>query len=338
MPTLLRIDASARSEGSHTCALADHVQARWQALHPEGAVIRRSLADAPVPHLNEATIMAFQQADRSANDAASLSDALVEELRRADHVLISSPLYNLNVPSPLKAYFDHVVRAGVTFAAEPDGYKGLLAGRRATVISGRGGMTTDAGTDDFQTPYLRAILAFIGIEAVDVIALEGTAMPEPIRDRALARARRQVDRLFRTENEGPNWIGDFSAEDRRQIDALRAGQAEAIVRGDARAYGDLCADDIRLLIPGRGIISGRDAFLAAEQALFSHATFADFRKTPLSIERDGSLAVEVGLQEIAMAGDGSEGGVYSARQKYTHVFRLSESGWRFAVLMSNPCE
>lgn len=338
MPTLLRIDASTRSDGSHTRALADHFQARWQASHPEGAIIRRSFADAPVPHLTEETIMAFQQADTSANTAASLSDALIDELRRADHVLISSPLYNLNVPSSLKAYFDHVVRAGVTFAAEPDGYKGLLAGRRATVICGRGGMKSDADTDDFQTPYLRAILAFIGIEAVDVIALDGTAMSQPIRENALARARHAVDRLFRPDNEGPRWIGEFSDDDRRQIDALRAGQADAIVRGDARAYGDLCAIDIRLMIPGHEIVSGRDAFLAAEKALFSRATFADFRKTPLSIERDGSLAVEVGLQEITMAGAGGEGGVYSARQKYTHVFRLSDAGWRFAVLMSNPCE
>ncbi len=99
MPTLLRIDASARSEGSHTRALADRFLAGWRARHPDGAVIRRSLADEPVPHLTEETILAFQ-AGASAGGPAGLSDVLIDELRRADHLLISSPLYNLNVPSP----------------------------------------------------------------------------------------------------------------------------------------------------------------------------------------------------------------------------------------------
>jgi FMN-dependent NADH-azoreductase len=338
MPTLLRIDASARSDGSHTRALADRFQARWQAQHSQGVVIRRCLAGEPVPHLSDATIHAFQQADPAASAATGLSDTLIDELRRADHVLISSPLYNLNVPSPLKAYFDHVVRAGLTFAAEAAGYRGLLAGKRATVITARGGLKSGGEADDFQSPYLKAILAFIGIAAVDVVALEGTAMAEPVRQKALACARQQVDRLFGQEDHAPRWIGEFSDEDKRQIDALRAAQADAIVRGDAPAYAELCADDIQLLIPGRGVVSGRSAFLAAEQELFGRAAFAGFRKTPLGIERGGSLAVETGLQEIAMATDENRDGVCATRQKYTHVFRRCGSQWRFAVLMSNPCE
>jgi FMN-dependent NADH-azoreductase len=338
MQTLLRIDASARSDGSHTRALADHFQARWQESCPESEVIRRSLADDPVPHLTDALIQAFQAPDHSRGADSCLSDALIEELCRADHVLISSPLYNLNVPSPLKAWFDHVVRSGVTFAAEPDGYRGLLAGKRATVIAGRGGLTSGTGMDDFQSPYLKAILAFIGIEAVDIVTLEGTAMPDPIRQKALACATQQVDRLFDRDEAGPHWIGEFSDVDLRQINALRGGQADAIVKGDARAYSELCADDVQLLIPGRAAVVGRTAFLEAEEQLFRHATFASFRKKPLSVERSGNLAVEVGLQEVAMADEGNKGGVYASRQKYTHVFRLCESGWRFAVLMSNPCE
>lgn len=338
MQTLLRIDASARSDGSHTRSLADYFQAKWCDAYPEGGVIRRSLADNPVPHLTDALIQAFQAPDHSRSADGHLSDTLIEELRSADHVLIGSLLYNLNVPSPLKAYFDHVVRSGITFAAEPDGYRGLLTGKRATVIAGRGGMASGTGMDDFQSPYLKAILAFIGIEAVDIVTLEGTAMPDPIRQKALACATQQVDRLFDRDGACPRWIGEFSEEDVRQINALRGGQADAIVKGDARAYSELCAEDIRLLIPGHQALVGRTAFLEAEEHLFRHATFASFRKKPVSVERSGSLAVEVGLQEVAMADDGNKGGVYASRQKYTHVFRLSESGWRFAVLMSNPCE
>lgn len=336
MQTLLRIDASARSDGSRTRALADHFQARWLEANPGGEVIRRSLADDPVPHLTDGLIKAFQEARDSGG--VGLSDTLIAELHRADHVLISSPLYNLNVPSPLKAYFDHVVRSGMTFATEPEGYRGLLAGKGATVISGRGGLSSGAASDDFQSPYLKAILAFIGIEAVDIVPLEGTAMPEPIREKAWTSARRQVDRLFVRNGAGPRWIGEFSDEDVGQITALRNGQAEAIVQGDARAYAELCADDIQLLIPGREPVVGRAAFLEAEVQLFRRATFASFRKQPVSVERSGHLAVEVGLQEIATADGGNQGGVFASRQKYTHVFRLGETGWRFAVLMSNPCE
>ncbi|MBI5164501.1 MAG: NAD(P)H-dependent oxidoreductase [Magnetospirillum sp.] len=244
----------------------------------------------------------------------------------------------MNVPSPLKAYFDHVVRSGETFAVEPEGYRGLLVGKRATVITGRGGLKSSVGEDDFQSPYLKAILRFIGIDPVDIVTVEGTAMPEPTRQRAAACAKHQVDRLFDGDDALPHWIGDFSDEDMRQINALRHGQADAIVKGDAKAYSELCADDIQLLIPSRAIISGRKAFLEAEVGLFRHATFASFRKIPAKIERGGNLAVEVGLQDVVMADGGSNGGVYSARQKYTHVFRLSASGWRFAVLMSSPCE
>lgn len=338
MQTFLRIDASARSDGSHTRSLADYFQAKWREAYPEGEVIRRTLADDPVPHLTDRLIKAFQAPDPSQGAESRLSDTLIEELRRADHVLISSPLYNLNVPSPLKAYFDHVVRTGITFAAGPDGCRGLLTGKRGTVIAGRGGLASGTGMDDFQSPYLKAILAFIGIEAVDTVTLDGTAMPEPIRQKSLACAMQQVDRLFDPDGAGPRWIGEFSAEDVRQIDALRRGQADAIVKGDARAYCELCAQDIRLLIPGRAAVVGQAAFLDAEEHLFRHAKFATFRKKPVSVERSGTLAVEVGLQEVAMAEDGNKGGVYASRQKYTHVFRLSESGWRFAVLMSNPCE
>lgn len=122
MKTLLRIDASARAAGSYSRALADYVQERWQQTYPAGQIIVRDLAGAPVPHLDQATIAAFQAATPdvppSPNAALALSTTLIDELRAADLVLLSTPLYNFNVPSPLKAYFDHVVRTGQTIDAE----------------------------------------------------------------------------------------------------------------------------------------------------------------------------------------------------------------------------
>ena len=153
MKTLLRIDASARIHGSHTRELADHFQSRWQELHPDGEVVRRDLAVEAVPHLSDEAIKAFHQPAAEGSEVA-LSDVLARELANADHLLIASPLYNLSVPSPLKAYIDHVVRAGITFETEEDGYRGLLQGTAATLITARGGPGTPGDAADFQTGYL----------------------------------------------------------------------------------------------------------------------------------------------------------------------------------------
>jgi uncharacterized protein (TIGR02246 family) len=126
------------------------------------------------------------------------------------------------------------------------------------------------------------------------------------------------------------YIGDFTPEDRAQIEALRLGQAAAIEKGDADAYARLCAEDIHLLLPGREIVAGRDQLHQFQVALFRETKFEGMRKFPLRVERSGDLAVEVGRQELA-----SKTGSFATKQKYTHVMRKTSAGWRFAVLMSN---
>ncbi len=336
MKTLLRIDASARIHGSHTRDLADHFQSRWQQQNPGGRVIRRDLAVEPVPHLSNETVKAFRRPDTEGSEL-TLSDALVRELASADQLLIASPLYNLSVPSTLKAYIDHVVRAGITFEMGKDGYRGLLKGTTATLITARGGSGAPGDAADFQTDYLKAILAFIGIEPVDVIAVDGTALGKTAREEGLSRARRLVDRRFEKVS-APRWKGRLDEDDKQQIAALRQAQAAVIVDGDAEAYADLCTDDIQLLIPGKDLISGREAFLDVERALFARASFSSFEKYPLRVEREGEMAVEIGRQEATTDLQNGAGGVYSSRQKYTHILRRTPAGWRFAVLMSNPCE
>lgn len=333
MKTLLRIDASIRLENSHTRTLTGHFEAAWLRANPDGTVVRRCLAAEPVPHLSQGAYEAFD----APGGRSGLSDALIDELRHADHILIGSPLYNLGPPSALKAYFDHVVRAGLTFEAGQGGYRGLLDGKRATLITARGGVGSSVSADDFQSGYLRQILAFIGIACVETVALEGTGGEQGSRETALNRAKREIDRLCGLPQD-PVWVGDSSDQDRIAIGHLRAGQADAIVAGDANAYAALCTEDIQLLIPAHELISGKGAFLQAEEALFRRAKFMSFRKIPLRVERSGDLAIEVGRQEAQMQSREHAGGVFSARQKYTHVFRRTDRGWRFALLMSNPSE
>ncbi|MEM8613855.1 MAG: NAD(P)H-dependent oxidoreductase [Cyanobacteria bacterium P01_H01_bin.105] len=334
MKTLLRIDASTRINGSHTRVLTDYFQTQWLSHHPKNRVIHRCLASEPIPHIANETIHAFHHADQPSSDR-TLSDTLIDELKRADHLLIGSPLYNLTLPSTLKAYFDHIVRAGLTFEVRQGTYRGLLNNKAATLITARGSKSSP--TDDFQTAYLRKILAFIGIDSVDVVALEGMALDQQTKEKALSCAKQQIDWLS-SRTVSPVWQGEFSEYDRQQISFLRAGQADAIVNGDAQAYAELCTDNIQLLIPSQDVITGRNALLEAEQTLFSRAKFVSFQKFPLHIERSGNLAVEVGRQKVIMQAHHDTDGVFSTSQKYTHVFRLTPQGWRFAMLMSNPSE
>ena len=336
MKTLLRIDTSIRLNNSNTRTLTDYFQSQWLSANPDGQVIQRCLATNPIPHITNETMQAFLQAQKPSG-GSRLSDALIDELKQSNHVLIGSPLYNLTLPSTLKAYFDHVVRSGATFEVQEGNYRGLLNGKRATIITARGGKSSPDYVDDFQTSYLKTILGFIGIDPVDVVAIEGTTLDQATKENGLAHARKQIDILL-NPTDVPVWRGKFSEHDKAQIKLLRDGQSEAIMQGDAHAYARLCTDDIQLLIPARDVISGRAAFLEAETTLFKHASFASFQKSPFHIERSGNLAVEVGRQEVLMHQQNGTGGVFSAHQKYTHVFRLTPEGWRFAMLMSNPSE
>lgn len=333
MRTLLRLDASARHRGSYSRDLADHFEAGWTRVHDGGRIVRRDLAIDPPPHLDQATVAAFG-AGPGDSKATSLSDLLIAELEAADDLLISSPLYNFGLPSPLKAYIDHVVRSGRTFRSGDDGAVGLLEGKTACLVTARGGSVTPGVTDDFQVPHLRAILGYIGISEVSTVTLHSTVTrPEDLGAR-MTFARQQIDDIL--DGCGPEWIGAFSDDDRREIHALRAGQAEAIATGDAGRYAQLCASDVQLMIPGRDIVSGRDAFLACEEELLAGAPVTKFEKHPIRVERHGDLVVEIGRQRVAAEGAGEE--AFRPAQKYTHVFRRTAQGWRFALLMSNSCQ
>ena len=137
MKTLLRIDCSSRTEGSHSRALADYFEATWKRKHNDGRVIYRDLVKQHVPHIPNNTIEGFytprENFTAETLKSTALSDELISELKSADEMLISSPMYNLNVPSNLKAYIDHVARIGHTFNVNENGYYGLLTDKKARV-------------------------------------------------------------------------------------------------------------------------------------------------------------------------------------------------------------
>ncbi len=166
---------------------------------PHGTVIVRDLAKDAVPHLDAERFGAFvaNPAERTEAQQAvvDFSDALIEELKRADVIVLGLPMYNFGVPSVLKAYFDHVARAGVTFRYTDQGPVGLLAGRKVYVFAARGGVY--AGTPlDTQTAYVRDFLRFIGIADVEFIYAEGLNMGAEGKAAALSRAQRTIGELL----------------------------------------------------------------------------------------------------------------------------------------------
>ena len=169
MKTLLKVQASLFGAASQSSQLADRFVANWLVKNPSGRVVTRDLGTNPVPHLTAERFAAFgsKAADRTIEQQAVLnySDELIAELKAADTIVLAVPMYNFSVPSTLRAYFDHVARAGVTFRYTATGPVGLLQGKQAYVFVTRGGFYPEA--IDTQTPYLRQFLGFVGIADVN---------------------------------------------------------------------------------------------------------------------------------------------------------------------------
>ena len=195
---LLQINTSLFSNQGQSSQMADRFVASFRERHPDAAVVLRDVAGEPVPHLDARRFGAFTtpDADRTPEQQAvvAYSDALIDELHTADVIVLGLPMYNFGVPSQLKAYFDHVARAGVTFKYTDQGPVGLLAGKKAYVFATRGG--AHAGTPrDTQSAYVRDFLAFLGIADVEFVYAEGLAMGPAPREAALAQARAAIQNL-----------------------------------------------------------------------------------------------------------------------------------------------
>jgi len=199
MTTLLQINASINHDNGQSSQLANQFVAAFQARHPEAHIEVRNVAAADsVPHLNAERFGAFitQPESRSAAQHAvvAYSDSLIDELKRADVIVLGLPMYNFGVPSQLKAYFDHVARAGVTFKYTEKGPVGLLTGKKVYVFAARGGLY--AGTPlDTQTSYVRDFLRFLGITDVEFVYAEGLAISAQSKEAGLAKAAAEIARL-----------------------------------------------------------------------------------------------------------------------------------------------
>lgn len=198
MSRVLIVESSARQQGSISRQLTAEFIAQWKAAHPADEVVVRDLAQETVPHLDNDLLGGWMKPADQQNDAerAALarSNLLTEELLAADVLVLAAPMYNFGIPSTLKAWLDHVLRAGVTFKYTETGPQGLLSGKRAFVLTARGGVYA-GGPLDHQEPYLRQALAFIGIHDVTFIHAEGLNMGAEFQEKGIAQARAQLARI-----------------------------------------------------------------------------------------------------------------------------------------------
>jgi FMN-dependent NADH-azoreductase len=164
--TILRVDSGADHAGSVTRQLADVLLAHLA--NPSDRVVRRSATEG-LPLVSGSWVeAAFANGDRS---ELALSDVLIDELLAADELVLVAPVYNFGIPAALKAWVDQVLRAGRTFRFDQNGSVGLATAQRAWIVTASG--STRVGSSlDFNTPYLRAVLGFIGIADVRVIAAD----------------------------------------------------------------------------------------------------------------------------------------------------------------------
>lgn len=207
--TLLHLDSSPRGDRSISRALTKQFVNLWKQMYPDEPVTYRDLGRYPVPAIDEAWIAAaFCPPDRltSALEAAlMISDELIDELLAANLYVFGVPMYNYSVPASFKAYIDQVVRVRRTFLVDANGYEGLLKGKKALVITTRGG--SYAGEPlDFQEPYLRAVFEFIGMTDIAFIHTENLAMGEQERQYSIAAADKAIHQAIATWRTPNQWL------------------------------------------------------------------------------------------------------------------------------------
>src|ERR1700730_19106832 len=164
MNALLKVDSSPMGENSISRKLTAQFAASWRKAHPRGEVISRDLSRTELAPVNGVWVgAAYTPEDarsREQREALSVSDTLIAELQRADEYVFGVPMHNFSIPSTLKLWIDQVSRAGKTFSYGADGPKGLLTGKKATLLVASGGVygkNSAMASFDFVTPYLKAV-------------------------------------------------------------------------------------------------------------------------------------------------------------------------------------
>ena len=203
MKKILLIESSPRRSDSFSNQAARSIVNELQRRNPGAKVAVRDLAQNPPPHVGQAFATgmhaALEQRTPEQAKALELSDTFIDELFAADTIVIAVPMHNFGLPSTLKAWIDHIGRAGRTFSYSPDkGPEGLVKGKHAILVLASGGVYSIGPMKslDFAEPYLRTVLSFIGITDIEVVRVEGVAVGAIGPAKALAAAGAQWEHIL----------------------------------------------------------------------------------------------------------------------------------------------
>jgi FMN-dependent NADH-azoreductase len=193
---ILYVTSSLRGGASYSGQTGERVLAELREHNPNAQVVVRDLAKNPLPHIDGD----FVAATRGPNGATTelqrgllaQSDVLVDELFAADVIVIATGMVNFSIPSTLKAWLDYIARPGRTFSYSEAGPKGLVTGKQVVLIAASGGVYADKRPLDFQVPYLKHVLGFLGMTEIEVLDVGGTAFGADAAAQAVEAATQQL--------------------------------------------------------------------------------------------------------------------------------------------------
>lgn len=194
MPSILLITSSPRGEASHSTRLATDLAQKLRDAQPGNRLVKRDLAREPLPHIGSDFASGIYMPEEARTPeqarAVAVSDAAVDELFAAHQIVIAAGMINFAIPSALKAWFDNVVRAGRTFRYSANGPEGLVKNKKVYLVMASGGVYSQgpAASFDHAVPYMKSILAFMGMTDVEVIRIEGVAMGADAERQAVSKA------------------------------------------------------------------------------------------------------------------------------------------------------
>jgi FMN-dependent NADH-azoreductase len=183
MKKILHVISSPRGEASFSIKLGNAIVEKIKVAHPGSTVTEVNLVEQHFPHLEEAHLTSFftpaESRSVALQEAVKHSDDAIQALRDADIIVIGAPMYNYCIHSSLKAWLDHIVRAGVTFKYDENGLHGLLENKKVYIAESTGGIYSEGPMqgNDFVAPYLKTVLGHIGLTDLTVFRVEGTALP-----------------------------------------------------------------------------------------------------------------------------------------------------------------
>ncbi|OOF45126.1 FMN-dependent NADH-azoreductase [Rodentibacter trehalosifermentans] len=191
MSNVLVLKSSILADNSQSNKLVDYTIEKLQGDN----IVVRDLAKDPLPHFDATAAIAVRGEPKTEEEKQllALSDELVSELKNADTLVIGAPMYNLNIPTQLKSYFDFIARPRVTFQYTANGQEGLLQGKKAIVLCAFGGLYDD---ENLVTQYMKAILGFVGITDVQFVYAKGIGFgPEAI-EKAIQSAKEKISDIL----------------------------------------------------------------------------------------------------------------------------------------------